>query len=602
LPPNVDACADHALWARKCAKIVNKRKQLVPLELRPWQVRFQEEIAKQRAAGVPIRGIILKARQLGFSTDIQATFMQECTLNGFEAALTVAHDLDTAGKLFEIGHRIYHNLPDDPRLKPALTHERDSKGGMKYMRWANGSTYDVETAGDKLGGRGQTPEQAAPLGDRALPGDHARVAARPAERRARHADVDDLQRVDGQRPQPLREATGTTPCRACRATSTSSCRGGRSPSTRSRSTSLEEREAFEQTLGEGEIGEDEPMLLERFPHLTLEQLNWRRFAIRTKTNHDPVLFKQEYPSYPEEAFKATGRHVFSSSSPRACWAASRTLEQLEAADPTSGSCAPSKTTRSARARARSRCRRGRVRPDRGDRLQPLRAPDVGDLAAPGRARRARPPAARGAADLPPRPVRDRHRRRRRGGDHFDRRHRLPRAPDHRPRDQGAAARWRGRIATHELTYEAMLAGVYFNNALLAVEVTGGWGGPIARGAWRQYGYANVFRRQKIDGRNAEDGRRARVVDRHADAPGDHRQPDRAARRGHRRHPRPLTADELTTFVYNEKGKPVPEADHFSDLIMALMIAKFVARIRRPRPNRKAPAEARPPALADSRYG
>ena len=57
--------------------------------------------------------------------------------------------------------------------------------------------------------------------------------------------------------------------------------------------------------------------------------------------------------------------------------------------------------------------------------------------------------------------------------------------------------------------------------------------------------------------------------------------------------------ELTTFVYNEKGKPVPEPDHFSDLIMALMIAKMVARIRRPRPNRKAP---RPQRVRGERFG
>jgi hypothetical protein len=588
---------DHAVWARKCAKIVNKRKQLVPLELRPWQHRFQEKIAEQRLAEKPIRGIILKARQLGFSTDIQATFLQEATLNSFEAVLTVAHDLDTAGKLFDIGHRIYHNLPDDPRIKPQLTQERNSKGGMKYMQWANGSTYDVETAGDKLGGRGTTPSKL-----------HLSEIA--------HYRDEALETLLG-----LLNGVPDTPTSMIFKESTANGRNHferdwndavqgisgyfhifvpwwEEPEYSLPFYSLEDREAFEDSLGEGEIGEDELMLLERFPHLTLEQLNWRRFAIRTKTNHDPVLFKQEYPAYPEEAFKATGRHVFS------IQFTSRVLGRIEnlEREPDVGILRAVETEE-------KRTREGSVDVPTKVEFVPIEATGFNRFIHPTWSIW-RHPVGPDSADHLPREeqpifvpgqyvigndVAGEEETTSTGDTAY---HALQ-VIDHVTKAQ--AARWRGRIATHELTYEAVLAAVYFNNALLAVEITGGWGGPIARNAWRQYGYANVFRRQKLDGKTQK------TVDVLGWATDTQTRPEiignltEQLAEGTDGIFDPLTADELTTFVYNEKGKPVPEADHFSDLIMALMIAKFVARIRRPRPNRRADRKPVRPQRQTSRY-
>lgn len=585
---------DHETWARHCAKIVNKRKQLVPLELRPWQKRFQAKIAEQRLAGLPIRGIILKARQLGFSTDIQATFVQECTLSDFEAALTVAHDLDTAGKLFEIGHRIYHNLPEDPRIKPPLTHERDSKGGMKYMRWANGSTYDVETAGDKLGGRGSTPSklhlsEIAHYPDTALEsllGLLNGVPDTPESMIFKESTANGRNHFERDWNDAVQGISGYfhifVPW-------------WEDPDYALDFNSLEEREAFEATLGEGEIGEDEPMLQERFPHLTLEQLHWRRFAIRTKTNHDPVLFKQEYPAYPEEAFKATGRHVFS------IQFTSRVLGRIERHAAEQAALEPSlrrpqigilRDTESVTRKTRD----GTVEVPTKVEFVPIEATGFNQFIHPTWAIYQHPVAENSLDHLPreQQPIF-------RPGQYVigndvageeettssgDTAYHALQVIDHATKAQ--VARWRGRIDTHELTREAILAAIYFNNALLAVEVTGGWGGPIAHGAWRRYGYANVYRRQKIDGKNQKT---ADVLGWQTDS---QTRPEiignlvEQLAEGTDGILDFLTADELTTFVYNEKGKPVPETDHFSDLIMALMIAKFVARLRPPKPNRKAP--------------
>jgi hypothetical protein len=41
-----------------------------------------------------------------------------------------------------------------------------------------------------------------------------------------------------------------------------------------------------------------------------EQLQWRRYTIRNDFDGDEKMFRQEYPSTPEEAFLVTGRTVF----------------------------------------------------------------------------------------------------------------------------------------------------------------------------------------------------------------------------------------------------------------------------------------------------
>ena len=50
-------------------------------------------------------------------------------------------------------------------------------------------------------------------------------------------------------------------------------------------------------------------LMERLG-LTPEQLSWRRWTIRTDCAGDEAFFRQEYPTFPEEAFLTTGRPYF----------------------------------------------------------------------------------------------------------------------------------------------------------------------------------------------------------------------------------------------------------------------------------------------------
>lgn len=63
-----------------------------------------------------------------------------------------------------------------------------------------------------------------------------------------------------------------------------------------------------------DLDEDEQELIDRF-ELNFEQLKWRRMKINGECSRqrkmDPVkYFKQEYPSFPEEAFVSSGKEIF----------------------------------------------------------------------------------------------------------------------------------------------------------------------------------------------------------------------------------------------------------------------------------------------------
>jgi hypothetical protein len=60
---------------------------------------------------------------------------------------------------------------------------------------------------------------------------------------------------------------------------------------------------------ESEMDDEEKGLVEAFS-LTMDQLAWRRYAIKTKCRGSLDLFHQEYPSCPEEAFISTGQPAF----------------------------------------------------------------------------------------------------------------------------------------------------------------------------------------------------------------------------------------------------------------------------------------------------
>lgn len=106
----------------------------VPFRLRPLQEKF---LAEQHGFD-----LILKARQLGFTTVIQLDFLDDCLFIPNTAAGVVAHNREDAEAFFHNKIRFaYDNLP--PQFKELVPATQDS---TRSMRFSNGSSIRVGTS------------------------------------------------------------------------------------------------------------------------------------------------------------------------------------------------------------------------------------------------------------------------------------------------------------------------------------------------------------------------------------------------------------------------------------------------------------------------
>jgi hypothetical protein len=162
---------DTPFWARNCATILTEERIPVRLDARPWQLQFDAALEKQRRAGQPMRAIILKARKLGFSTWVQARFLQRVTQMPNRYALVAAQDRKTAGVLMDMARYMYEHLPTEEELgigfsiKPQIVGQGQSRGsGGRWMSFGDrrrpheASVYETLTAGATASGRGYTPD------------------------------------------------------------------------------------------------------------------------------------------------------------------------------------------------------------------------------------------------------------------------------------------------------------------------------------------------------------------------------------------------------------------------------------------------------------
>jgi len=141
---------DFAYFARTCLKIVTKQGELIPLRLNRAQLMLHERLELQRAKG-KVRAIVIKGRQLGISTYIQARFYWRLwrtskTLNAF----ILTHHDDATSNLFNMAHRFHENLP--LFLKP----ETRAANAKQLVFADSGCAYHVATAGAREVARSQT--------------------------------------------------------------------------------------------------------------------------------------------------------------------------------------------------------------------------------------------------------------------------------------------------------------------------------------------------------------------------------------------------------------------------------------------------------------
>lgn len=129
-------------FARVFLKILDKEKSLSPFLWNRAQRHFYQNMTG--------RDLILKARQLGFSTLIQGEMFRK-TVTSTQTTITLAHDTDTTQKLRRMADRFYNNCKFGD-IQPIRKYANSTLATYPEFD----STSTIATAGNVETGRGDT--------------------------------------------------------------------------------------------------------------------------------------------------------------------------------------------------------------------------------------------------------------------------------------------------------------------------------------------------------------------------------------------------------------------------------------------------------------
>ena len=83
---------DRPFYMEKFLKIRNKEAKLIPFKINDAQELFEAEIRRCEKEGILKRFIVLKARQMGFSTFTEGYIFHDTTTNTFKNSMIIAHE------------------------------------------------------------------------------------------------------------------------------------------------------------------------------------------------------------------------------------------------------------------------------------------------------------------------------------------------------------------------------------------------------------------------------------------------------------------------------------------------------------------------------
>lgn len=275
-------------------KIRDKKGNVIPLILNEPQLKYYNVIKKLYQERKPIRIIILKARQMGFSTETEAIiFKNVVTHHNYNAGI-VAHKEDSTTNLFNMSKRMLDYLPDS--IKPE---QKKSNAKELVFNNAEGTGLDSKikcmTAGGKGIGRSDTFT-------------------------ALH--LSELAFWEGNKKEIMTGLLQSVPNTPESIVIIESTANGYEYFKEMWDRAVEGKSDFYPLfIGWNELAEysmpytgfeltQEEKELQKQYGLTLEQLTWRRWCIENNCSGDINQFKQEYPICPEEAFLSTGECYF----------------------------------------------------------------------------------------------------------------------------------------------------------------------------------------------------------------------------------------------------------------------------------------------------
>lgn len=282
-------------YLREAVKIKTKESKIVPLDPNKPQMKLYNIIKRQSELRKPIRIIILKARQMGFSTMTGGVIFKNTSTKANVTSAIVAHKEDATTNLFNMYKLMYENLPGP--LRPALRASNAKE--LVYNTELNtglNSKIRCMTANSKGIGRSFT---------------------------INYLHISELAFWEGNPKETmlgLLQAVPDTPDSMIIIESTANgydyFKELWDSAVRGESDFIplfvgwNELDEYKTPLTSGFKLTDDEKELKKMYNLTDEQINWRRNTIRNKCNGDVKTFQQEYPICPEEAFLTSGNCVF----------------------------------------------------------------------------------------------------------------------------------------------------------------------------------------------------------------------------------------------------------------------------------------------------
>lgn len=307
---------EYKFYFRKALKIRDKNAKIIAFETTPAQdklIKIIEDWKKEYPdpeTRPTLYIIILKARQLGFSTCTEGIIFHDLTFRKNALGLVVSYDSDSAKNINEISDRFYQYLPKSlkPMRRPArgkgILFENPTKDREEFESNPGlQSKFLIGTAGNENIGSSYTINYL-----------HlSELAKWPGDQKTQMDSL--LQVVPKYNSIVVIESTAKGVGNLFHKIWVEAEEGknGYVPLFvawfEQKEYSIEFNTAEERKEFEESLDKEEKWLIETF-NVSLEQLNWRRDTIKNKCSNDVKTFHQEYPSYPEEAFLSSGRPVF----------------------------------------------------------------------------------------------------------------------------------------------------------------------------------------------------------------------------------------------------------------------------------------------------
>lgn len=283
--------SEYTFYAEKILRIRTKEGAILPFILNDVQQYIHNTLSEQKTKTGRVRAIILKGRQQGCSTYVAGRYYHKTTHSKGLRTFILTHDTKATSNLFEMVQRYYEHTPE--ALRPVLGTSNQKELSFSLLD----SGYHVGTAGSRGTGRSNTIQL--------FHGSEVAFWPHAAE----HA-AGVLQAIpDGEGTEVILESTANGMgnyfhqqwCKAV---------AGKGDFIAVFIPWYWQKEYIKPVPEAFVLDEEEISYMDTYD-LTLNQMAWRRAKIESLG--DPLLFKQEYPATPDEAFQFSGVDSFISS-------------------------------------------------------------------------------------------------------------------------------------------------------------------------------------------------------------------------------------------------------------------------------------------------